>query len=198
MIKNIFATALFIASSVFAYAETEVLRITFNNGNSQLINIADIRDMTFEDETPQSIAAPFAGVWKGTVKLTVGGAYTYSAEISVTVTANQSDGTISVNYPQYYLSGTMMGDLTLGAVTIDSLQWDEAKGGFYRSYGGQGIKQHFLAEKGGSVSMDNDYPLNDPSSILVTRSEDGKLKIENPFKLGAMPLPLSSAFEGTK
>lgn len=43
--------------------------------------------------------------------------------------------------------------------------------------------------------MDNDYTLGSPSTILIVKGEDG-ISVTNPFKLGAMPFPLTSTFEG--
>lgn len=161
-----------------------------------LLSFSSCSDENDEPETP-SITDKYVGKFNGTISLTVADQFTYDADIAVTISASD-DETISVTFPSYSLTETMMGDLTLGTVTITGLEYDEAKGGFYRSYGGEGITQHFKAEQNGTVLNDKDFPLNDPSSILVTVGENGKIVIENPFKLGAMPLPLTARFEGTK
>lgn len=196
--KTTILTAAFLAATAFGMnAQSEIMNITFNNGNVQSFNVSEISEISFEDSTP-SITEGYTGQFEGTIELTVGGAFTYQADMTVTVTAGEDGSTIDIHYPQYSLAGTMMGDLTLGELTIADLQYDESRNGFYRSYGGEGLTQHFKAEKDGTVTMDADYPLNDPSTILVTLSDDGTLSIENPFKLGAMPLPLTSKFTGTR
>lgn len=161
-----------------------------------LLSFSSCSDDNENPETP-SITDNYVGTFVGTISLTVADQFTYDTDIAVTLTASD-DETISVTLPSYSLSGTMMGDLTLGTVTITDLKYNEDKGGFYRSYGGEGLTQHFKAEQNGIVVNDKDFPLNDPSSILVTLGDNGKIIIENPFKLGAMPLSLTSRFEGTK
>lgn len=177
-------------------SQAEVLKITLNDGTVQTLDVADIKNMTFETTEEESPAEKYAGVYTGTQTMTVGGQYSYSTEITCTLTAN-ADGTLTVALPEYSIPGTMMGDLTLGAVTVEGLAYDESKHGFYLNYGGKGVSMHFKAVSGDSVTFDSEYPLNDPTEMTVTL-EGGKLKIENPFKLGKMPFPLSASFEGSK
>lgn len=42
-----------------------------------------------------------------------------------------------------------------------------------------------------------DLTLGATSTILIEKSENG-IKVTNPFKLGAMPFPITATFEGTK
>lgn len=179
-----------------AQAQTEVLNITMNDGTVHTINVADIKEMNFETLAEETMAEKYAGVYGGTQTVVVGGQFSYTAEIAYTLTAN-ADGTLTVAVPEYTIPGTMMGDLTLGAVTVEGLAYDESKKVFYLNYGGKGVIQHFMAVNGGQTVFDSDYPLNDPTEMTVSL-EDGKLKVENPFKLGQMPLSLSASFEGVK
>lgn len=141
-----------------------------------------------EPEIEPTLAEQYSGTYNGTITLNVAGQYSYAAEISCVITESDNE-TITVSFPEYSLEGTMMGDMTLGNVTISNLVYDEAKGGFYRNYGGEGISQ---------TMNGTTYPLNDPSSITVTKDKEGNLTVENPFKLGKMPLPLTATFEGRK
>ena len=143
-----------------------------------------------EDDEPEvePITKPYAGTFKGTISLNVASQYTYSAEISCTITAGDNE-TLTVAFPEYSLSGTMMGDMKLGAVTIPGLVYDETKGGFYRSYGGEGLTQ---------TMNGTEYPLNETSTILVKTDGTGGIVIDNPFQLGKMPLPLTSTFTGKR
>ncbi|MCM1320014.1 MAG: calycin-like domain-containing protein [Muribaculaceae bacterium] len=198
--KKYILTAALCVASLSIFADTEVLKISLVNGEETTIPIADIKEMSFtteeEEEAEPTMAEKFAGVYNGTQTLTVAGMYKYSAEVAYTLTAAE-DGTLTVSIPQYSLTNTMMGDLTLGALTISGLEWNEEKVGFYRMYANDGLTQHFLAVKDGSNVFDNDYALGGESNILITLT-DNKLHVENPFKLGAMPLPMTATFEGEK
>lgn len=141
-----------------------------------------------EPEVKMSISEEYSGTYNGKITLNVAGKYSYDADITCVVTSAGSD-VINVSIPEYSLSGTMMGDMTLGSVSITGLVYDEAKGCFFREYGGEGISQTMNGKS---------YPLNEPSSMQVLKDENGTLIIENPFTLGKMPLPLSARFEGRK
>lgn len=141
-----------------------------------------------EPEVKMSISEEYSGTYNGKITLNVAGKYSYDADITCIVTSAGSD-VINVSIPEYSLSGTMMGDMTLGSVSITGLVYDEAKGCFFREYGGEGISQTMNGKS---------YPLNEPSSMQVVKDENGTLIIDNPFTLGKMPLPLSARFEGSK
>lgn len=141
-----------------------------------------------EPEIELTFAKEYSGTYNGKITLNVADQYSYDADISCIITTGDNE-TITVSFPEYSLSGTMMGDMTLGSVIISNLVYDEAKGGFLRNYGGEGITQ---------TMNGTSYPLNDPSSILVAKDKNGNLTIENSFTLGKMPLPLTATFEGRK
>lgn len=192
-------TGIFVALFGLAFsmqAQTEVLKITLNDGSVQTFDVADIKEMTFETTEEESPAEKYAGVYSGIQTMTVGGQFSYESEITCTLTAN-ADGTLTVSIPEYNIAGTMMGDLTLGAMTVEGLVYDDSKKAFYLNYGGTGKMLHFKAVSGGAVVFDSDYPLNEPTEMTVTL-EGGKLNIENPFKLGQMPFSLSASFTGSK
>lgn len=193
--KKYILASLALASIMTVSAQEEVLKITMNDGTQATFAVSEIKEMSFATETPDE-AQLFAGVYAGTQTMTVGGQWQYSAEISYTLTAEE-DGTLTVAIPEYSLTGTMMGDLTLGAVTIKGLEYDEEKGGFYRFYANTGMTQHFKAVNNGQTTMDKDYDLGGESSILV-KLDGNSITVENPFKLGAMPFPLTGDFKGTK
>lgn len=194
IIAGIFTALFGLAFSM--QAQTEVLRITLSDGTVQEFDVAGIKEMTFETAEEESPAEKYAGVYSGTQTMTVGGQYSYDSDITCTLTAN-ADGTLTVSTPEYSIAGTLMGDLTLGAMTVEGLVYDESKKAFYLNYGGTGKVLHFKAVRGGAVVFDSDYPLNDPTEMTVTL-EGGKLRIENPFKLGQMPFSLSASFTGSK
>lgn len=187
------ALVLAAATATAAYADNEVLTIELKDGTTQTIPVDNIRQMTFAAASP---AASIAGAYTGTNSVVVGGAYTYTTSLTATITAN-ADGTVNFTWPQYSLSGTIMGELTLGTVTIANIPYDETKGGFYLDYSAAGLTQHFTAVKDGTTSMDKDYTLGTPSTILIQKTDTG-IKVVNPFKLGAMPFPITATLEATK
>lgn len=195
--KKIILASLALSAAMFASAQTEVLKLTMADGTEHTFNVAEVSEMTFETIGEPSLAEKFAGVYTGTQSLTVGGTWTYTTTVTYTLTAAE-DGTLTVSIPQYSLTGTMMGDLTLGALTITGLEYDEVQGGFFRNFGGQGLTQHFYSENNGTPGMNGDFPLNDPSTILIEANGQNGIKVTNPFKLGAMPFPLEAKFEGIK
>lgn len=183
--------AAFLVASAGASAQTEVLRIELNNGTFQTLKVSDIKEMTFGNEE-----SSVAGVYKGVNTVVVGGTMTYTKDVEVLISEN-ADGTINFTWPQYSLSGTVMGELTLGTVTIPNIPFDESKGGYFLDYSSLGLKQHFTAMNNGNATMDQDYILGDTSTILIETTEN-EIKVTNPFKLGAMPLPITATFEGNR
>lgn len=193
MKKSIIAAAFLCA--ITASAETEYLKIEFNDGRVSTVAVGDIREMTFITEAA-SAAEEIAGSYTGTNTVVVGGQFTYTAETAADITANE-DGTVNFTWHEYELAGTVMGDLTLGTCTISNIAYDEAKGAFYRDFSADGISQHLKAEQNGNVTMDKDYVLGATSTILIEKTDDG-IKVSSPFKLGAMPFPITASYEGNK
>ncbi len=185
--KTILA-ALALTAALTAGAK-DVVTIEFNNGDKQTYNVADIKEMRFEQQAD-------IDKYTGEISVVVGGQFTYKTTITATVTEN-ADGTIDFSYPEYVLTGTVMGDLTLGAVTIPGIAYDEARGAYYKDYGADGIKQHLTAVNNGTTTMNNDYVLGTGSTITL-KIDGNSLTVTNPFKLGAMPFPLEATFTGTK
>lgn len=176
-----------------AQAQSEVLRIELTDGTVQNIDVALICEMSFAiNDEPSTIA----GTYTGTNTVVVGGQFSYTAEVTCVITEN-IDGTINFTWPTYTLAGTVMGDLTLGSYTVSNIAYDKTRGGWFRDYSEDGLVQHFSAVQNGSATMDKDYTLGKNSTILIMM-EDGAIKVTNPFKLGAMPLPISASFDGKR
>lgn len=197
MIKNyIFVIALSISMS--AIAQQPQMHISLKDGSTQTFNVADINEMTFSDgSAEQSPAELLAGEYNGTNQLAVGALATYSVVINPVITAN-SDGTINFTYPKYDIPNTLMGNLTLGTLTISDIPYVEEENAFVLDYSKDGLQQHFTCVTAqGTTSMDSDYTLGDGSIIRIEVAGDG-IKVTNPFKLGAMPFPLTATFEGKK
>lgn len=136
-----------------------------------------------------------AGVYKGTNNVNVGGVYDYKTDISYTITANP-DSTINIEVPEYTLTGTIMGDLKLGAYTIENVAYDKKNDQFHQEYGKYGLSQEFTATQNGKVTMQGNYKFTDNSYIIVKRTVYG-LQVENSFQLGKMPFPIVAKFEST-
>ena len=150
------------------------------------------------DEPKQpSITDGYVGEFSGQLTLNIAGQYDYDRDIRIIISEGEN-GKLSIAFPEYEVPNTLMGDITMGSLTLENLTYDPSKGGFYLDYGEAGISQYFKAERNGTVTMDSDYQLNSPSDILVTKGEDGKIKVVNSFRIGAMPMPISATFTGHK
>lgn len=194
MKKQIIAGAMFALVAMNVNADD--IKIKLTNGTVVTYNIEEVEEITFE-ETQDEPTATIAGTYSGTQSVDVGGMFTYTANIAVTIEEN-ADGTINVSFPEYSLAGTVMGDLTLGVVTVSNIPYDETKGAYYLNYSSLGMTQHFkCVDAQGATTMDSDYVLGETSEITIEQTESG-VKITNPFKLGSMPFPLSATFEGAK
>lgn len=86
-----------------------------------------------EPKTETSVSEDYSGTYQGTITLNVAGQYSYDNAISCIIKEGDNK-TISISFPEYSLAGTMMGDMTLGSVTITDIAYDETKGGFYRNW----------------------------------------------------------------
>ncbi len=149
---------------------------------------------------PASKACQLHGNYQGTNSVVVGNDMTgtfgpYTTDITCKVTANP-DATLNVEIPEYVLNKTAIGNLTLGTVTIKNVYYDSAKDRFFRPYGNlDELTMHFKAE-GGMMNSDIDAPFTEDSEIEVRSTETG-LKIINTFRVGSMPFPIVTTFEGT-
>ena len=151
-----------------------------------------------KDEPKQpSPTDDYVGEYSGNLTLNIAGQYDYDTDIRIKI-SDEENGTLSIAFPEYELSNTLMGDITMGNLTLKPLTYDSSKGGLYLNYGDAGITQYFKAERNGTVTMDGDYTLNAPSDILVTQDESGEITIVNSFRIGAMPMPITATFIGHK
>lgn len=196
--RKLYTLAVVLFLSISAFAQNQVMHISFKDGSTQTFNVADINEMTFsEDGAAQTPAEKIAGKYDGINALAVGTLATYSVDIATVITANE-DGSINFAYPKYDIPNTMMGNLTLGALTINNIPYVEAEDAFVLDYSNAGLQQHFTCVTAqGVTSMDSDYTLGEGSVIRIEATEAG-IKVTNPFKLGAMPFPLTATFEGAK
>lgn len=190
MKKNIIALAALAIASLSATAQNpELLIIDLNDGTTKTIPVSDIKQLSFGTEETTSIA----GEYTGNDEVAVGTLATYTAENIICTIVENADGTINFTWPQYQLAGTMMGDLTLGTVTIPNIPYVEEKNAYYLNYSSLGLKQFF--SNGGN--MNQDYVLGETSEITIEVTDDG-IKVTNPFMLGAMPFPITQTFTGKK
>lgn len=151
-----------------------------------------------KDEPKQSsMTDEYVGEFSGRLLLNIAGQHEYATDIRITISEGENE-TLIVTFPEYALSNTLMGDITMGTVTLENLKYDYSKSGFYLNYGETGIRQYFKAERNGAVTMDSEYQLNSPSEILVTEDEDGKITVVNSFRIGTMPMPITATFTSWK
>ena len=151
-----------------------------------------------KDEPKQpSLTDGYVGEFSGQLTLNIAGQYNYDTDIRIIISEGENE-TLSIAFPEYELSNTLMGDITMGSLILENLTYDSSKGGFYLDYGESGISQYFKAERNGTVTMDSEYPLNAPSDILITKSEGGHITVVNSFRIGVMPMPITAIFIGSK
>lgn len=195
--KKIYAAAIALSLAASAMAQNEVMNIAMKDGSTQTFRIADIAEMTFGEEEEPSAAEKIAGEYTGTNTMAVGTLATYTVDLRPVITAN-ADGTVNFTYPQFEVPNTIMGNLTLGTLTISNIPFVESENAFYLDYSEAGLTQHFTCVNAqGVTSMDNDYTLGAGSTIRIEDTGDG-IKVTNPFKLGSMPFPLTATYEGRK
>ena len=150
-----------------------------------------------DEPTQPSITDGYEGEFSGQLTLNIAGQYDYETDLKISIIEGENE-TLSIAFPEYELSNTLMGDITMGSLTLENLTYNPSKGGFYLDYGEAGIIQYFKAERNGTVTMDSEYQLNAPSDIFVTKGENGKIKVVNSFRIGAMPMPITATFIGRK
>ena len=147
---------------------------------------------------PAPSTSSIAGNYKGTDVVKVGSAFgPYTVTDAVYKVAVNGDGTINVTVPEEQYNGTPMGDLTLSSFTISNIALDQASKAYVRDYSGDGLKAHFTAKKDGKTVMDKEYDFKN-AKITVKLTDDGKLTIENGFKLGSMPFPITAKYTGER
>ena len=103
---------------------------------------------------------------------------------------------LDVQVPSYQLSGTPLGNLTIGSYIVKGLAMDEQKGGYYRDYAADGLTMHFKAEKDGATTMDADYVMSEGDNNILLTYEGKNIKVTNAFHPGAMPFQIVSTFPG--
>ena len=164
-----------------------------------VISMADVMGGTAITFYPGT--APLAytteGNYKGTNNVVVGGQYPYDADITYKITAN-TDGTINITVPEFQLTGTVMGDLTLGTYTITGIAYDETRGAFYRDYTNDGLTMHMTAVNNGNTTMDSDYTFETNGADIEVKTSDDGITVVNNFQPGRMPFPIAATFNGIK
>lgn len=140
----------------------------------------------------EPLAEKITGTYAGANKVMVGDTYgPYEVETTYTISAN-SDETINISMPEYQLEDLpVMGDMTIGKLTISNIAYDEEKGAFYRTYGADGLTQHCT-----TTTFDRDFAIAEASYIQIELTEAG-VKVTNSFSLGNMPFPIFATFEET-
>lgn len=186
--KKILFAAAFAAVCSFG-ANADLLTVTLNDGTKTSFPVDKIKEVTFAEET---IADTYAGTYSGMNSVTIGEKWTYSTGIDYVITANQ-DGTINLQVPEYTLTGTVMGDMTIGAYTVSNIAYDESKKAFERDYSQDGISLHVKAVNNGVTSMDGDYTMGEGCNVVIEKTDQG-LKVVNAFKMGAMPFLIVATF----
>jgi hypothetical protein len=146
-----------------------------------------------------SITAYYIKDYKDKLDVSIGGMFNYTAaNVTYSVrTYPEGDNTLlDVQVPSYELSGTPLGNLTIGSYIVKGLKMDTEKGGYYRDYAADELTMHFKAEKDGVVGMDDDYAMTQGDNNILVTYEGKNIKVTNAFHPGAMPFQIVSTFPG--
>jgi hypothetical protein len=131
--------------------------------------------------------------------VSIGGVFNYTAaNVTYSVrTYPEGDNTLlDVKVPSYELSGTPLGELSVGGYIVKGLAMDAEKGGYYRDYAADGLTMHFKSVNNGETGMDGDYALSQGDNNILLVYEGKKIKVTNAFHPGAMPMQIVSQFPG--
>ena len=126
------------------------------------------------------------------------GPYKASVTHRIRTYVEESITKLDVEIPAYTLLNTAIGDLTLSSYTVCGLEYDEERSGYFRDYSSDNLSMHFTASQNGIVSIDGNYPLSaSGNNNLLVEITNGKVRITNNFKPGAMPFPITAVMDQT-
>lgn len=146
-----------------------------------------------------SITAYYIKDYSDKLDVSIGGMFNYTAaKVTYSVRTYPEGGNtlLDVNVPSYQLSGTPLGELTIGSYLVKGLKMDNEKGGYYRDYINDGLTMHFKSVKDGVVGMDDDYAMSSGENNILLVYEGKNIKVTNAFHPGAMPMQIVSTFPG--
>lgn len=146
-----------------------------------------------------NITAYYIKDYTDKLDVSIGGMFNYTAAnttYSVRTYPEGGNTLLDVQVPSYQLSGTPLGNLTIGSYIVKGLAMDEQKGGYYRDYAADGLTMHFKAEKDGATTMDADYVMSEGDNNILLTYEGKNIKVTNAFHPGAMPFQIVSTFPG--
>ena len=131
--------------------------------------------------------------------VSIGGMFNYTAtNVTYSVRTYPEGGNtlLDVKVPSYELSGTPLGELSVGGYIVKGLAMNAEKGGYYRDYAADGLTMHFKSVKDGVIGMDGDYALSQGDNNILLVYEGKKIKVSNAFHPGNMRFPITSQFPG--
>jgi hypothetical protein len=146
-----------------------------------------------------NITAYYIKDYTDKLDVSIGGSFNYTAAnvtYSVRTYPEEGNTLLDVNIPTYELSGTPLGELTIGSYVVKGLAMDNEKGGYYRDYAADGLTMHFKAVKDGQTNMDADYAMSEGENNILLVYEGKKIKVTNAFHPGKMPFQIVSTFPG--
>ena len=145
------------------------------------------------------IVAYYIKDYSDKLDVSIGGMFNYTAaNVTYSVRTYPEDGNtlLDVQVPSYELSGTPLGELSVGGYIVKGLAMDNEKGGYYRDYAADELTMHFKSVKDGVVGMDGDYAMTQGDNNILLVYEGKKIKVNNAFHPGNMPFQITSQFPG--
>lgn len=169
-----------------------------------LASCSDDDDNNDLNEAARAIAASYAGTYSAQDSITVGMGrtswkYNTANPVSYRITVN-NDYSINVAIPEETYSDTEIGNIKIGAYTIDSLKYNPLTG-YTRAYKGSAAKVHFESTGGTQypIVLNGDYGFESDACIISVRKDaTGALVINNVYTLGKSPVLITNSFKATK
>lgn len=147
-----------------------------------------------------SIDSYYVKPTSGKVEVMVGGVYGPYIEPTVfDARLYEEDGIkkLDVTMHEYTITGTPVGNITVGQYSVKGLTYDESKEGYYRDYSQDEEKFHLKMVNGGVTTIDGEYGFTQGGIMLVKMNGSTIETAQNNFQPGAMPFPITSVFNST-
>lgn len=186
--KKLYTLAL-VALLGTTYMNAQSVVINKTDGTTLTINSDQIKNIEFVPNT--QVNNTVAGVYNGSTTLTVMATDFKADNAAYTITTN-ADGTINVTSISELYSGTPMGDITVGTLTINNIPYDAATMSYKRDYTADALQVELIYR-----GKPKNYDIT-KGEITLKFDGNGGLNIAHNYSLKGMPMPLSAVFNGAK
>ncbi len=149
-------------------------------------------------EMTYSFLGYYVKSYTSSIKVSVGGVHDYTNESVTYQIRKYLDGDeekLDVTVPAFELTGTVMGDISLGSYTICGIAYDADSAAYFRDYAEDGLSMYFSngSSLDGTFALDAGSEGTHSQNIKVSYT-GSDVTIENAFQPGAMPFAIKSTF----